>query len=79
LTLAVSTSCAPAHAASATRCFDSYAETRGHNFTLNAAFDECVAKLDSYAGLYVPGGRAPEYLALNPKASKGCASLREVH
>lgn len=40
-----------------------YSEKPGHNFTLNAAFDE--VKPDDYAGLVIPGGRAPEYLRLN--------------
>jgi protease I len=42
-----------------------YTEKRGHNFTLNATFDEIDAT--SYDGLVVPGGRAPEYLRLNAK------------
>ena len=42
-----------------------YSEKRGHNFTLNATFDE--AKPESYDALVIPGGRAPEYLRLNPK------------
>jgi protease I len=42
-----------------------YSEKRGHNFTLNATFDEI--RLESYDALVVPGGRAPEYLRLNPK------------
>jgi len=42
-----------------------YSEKRGHNFTLNAAFDEIDPTW--YAGLIVPGGRAPEYLRLNPR------------
>lgn len=40
-----------------------YTEKRGHNFTLNANFDD--VNPDHYAGLYLPGGRAPEYLRLN--------------
>ena len=40
-----------------------YSEKRGHNFTLNATFDE-VNPAD-YDGLVIPGGRAPEYLRLN--------------
>src|SRR5258708_9307961 len=40
-----------------------YTEKRGHNFTLNATFDEVRA--EDYDGLVVPGGRAPEYLRLN--------------
>ena len=42
-----------------------YSEKRGHNFTLNATFDEVRA--EDYDGLVVPGGRAPEYLRLNEK------------
>ncbi|BAI72205.1 Intracellular protease 1 [Azospirillum sp. B510] len=41
-----------------------YSEKRGHNFTLNAAFE--TASADAYDGLVIPGGRAPEYLRLNP-------------
>ncbi|AFK19063.1 DJ-1/PfpI family protein [Haloferax mediterranei ATCC 33500] len=37
-----------------------YLETRGHDFVLNATFDE-VDPAD-YDALVVPGGRAPEYL-----------------
>ena len=40
-----------------------YSEKPGHNFTLNATFAEI--KVDEYAGLVIPGGRAPEYLRLN--------------
>jgi len=42
-----------------------YSEKRGHNFTLNATFDE-INPAD-YDALVVPGGRAPEYLRLNAK------------
>ncbi len=42
-----------------------YTEKRGHNFTLNATFDQ-VNPAD-YDALVVPGGRAPEYLRLNAK------------
>lgn len=40
-----------------------YSESRGHNFTLNATFDQIEAS--KYDGLIIPGGRAPEYLAMN--------------
>ncbi|GFQ07443.1 protein dj-1 homolog d [Phtheirospermum japonicum] len=40
-----------------------YSESRGHNFALNATFDEIDAT--KYDGLVIPGGRAPEYLAMN--------------
>ena len=42
-----------------------YSEKRGHNFTLNATFDEAMPA--HYDALVLPGGRAPEYLRLNPK------------
>ena len=42
-----------------------YSEKRGHNFTLNATFDDVRA--ESYDALVIPGGRAPEYLRLNPR------------
>ena len=42
-----------------------YSEKPGHNFTLNATFDEI--DVASYDALVIPGGRAPEYLRLNPK------------
>ena len=42
-----------------------YSEKRGHNFTLNANFEEVHP--ESYDALVVPGGRAPEYLRLNPR------------
>ncbi|KAL6959705.1 Protein DJ-1 D [Sarracenia purpurea var. burkii] len=40
-----------------------YSESRGHNFTLNATFD--AIETSEYDGLVIPGGRAPEYLAIN--------------
>ena len=42
-----------------------YTEKRGHNFSLNATFDEINP--ENYDALVIPGGRAPEYLRLNPK------------
>ena len=42
-----------------------YTEKPGHNFGLNAAFDEIRA--EDYDALVIPGGRAPEYIRLNPK------------
>jgi len=41
-----------------------YTEKRGHNFSLNATFDDIDP--ESYDALVIPGGRAPEYLRLNP-------------
>ena len=40
-------------------------EKPGHNFTLNADFDG--VRPDDYDALVIPGGRAPEYLRLDPK------------
>ena len=40
-----------------------YSEKPGHNFALNAAFDD--VRPETYDALVVPGGRAPEYLRLN--------------
>jgi len=40
-----------------------YTEKPGHNFTLNANFADVDPS--QYAGLYLPGGRSPEYLRLN--------------
>lgn len=40
-----------------------YSEKPGHNFGINADFDEINA--DEYDGLVIPGGRAPEYIRLN--------------
>jgi protease I len=42
-----------------------YSEKRGHNFALNASFDQINP--EQYDALLIPGGRAPEYLRLNPK------------
>ncbi|WP_260703816.1 DJ-1/PfpI family protein [Edaphobacter flagellatus] len=42
-----------------------YSEKPGHNFTLNAAFDDI--RPEDYDALVIPGGRAPEYLRLNPR------------
>src|SRR3954463_11524114 len=42
-----------------------YSEKPGHNFTLNAAFDQVQAS--DYDALVIPGGRAPVSLRLNPR------------
>ena len=42
-----------------------YTELRGHNFALTADFD-AVDPAD-YVGLFITGGRAPEYIRLNPR------------
>ena len=45
-----------------------YSEKPGHNFALNATFAEIDAT--EYDALVIPGGRAPEYLRLNPAVIK---------
>jgi protease I len=42
-----------------------YTEKRGHDFALNATFADIRA--EDYDALLIPGGRAPEYLRLNPR------------
>ena len=42
-----------------------YSEKPGHNFTLNATFDE--VREQDYDALVIPGGRAPEYIRLNAR------------
>ncbi|HEY4980082.1 MAG TPA: DJ-1/PfpI family protein [Candidatus Acidoferrum sp.] len=42
-----------------------YSEKRGHDFALNATFED--VKAESYDALVIPGGRAPEYLRLNAR------------
>jgi protease I len=42
-----------------------YSEKRGHDFSLNATFDQVDER--RYDALVIPGGRAPEYLRLNAR------------
>jgi len=42
-----------------------YSEKPGHNFQLNKTFSEINEA--EYDGLVIPGGRAPEYIRLNPR------------
>ncbi|SFU84164.1 DJ-1/PfpI family protein [Pseudoduganella namucuonensis] len=42
-----------------------YTEKPGHQFALNANFDE--VDVSTYDALVIAGGRAPEYLRLNPR------------
>ena len=42
-----------------------YTEKKGHNFALNATFDQI--RPEEYHALMIPGGRSPEYLRLNPR------------
>jgi len=54
-----------------------YSEKRGHNFTLNATFDEINAA--QYEALVIPGGRAPEYIRLNPRVLEIVRHFAEAH
>jgi protease I len=42
-----------------------YSEKRGHDFRLNATFDD--VRPEEYDSLVIPGGRAPEYIRLNAR------------
>ena len=42
-----------------------YSEKPGHNFPLNATFDQ--VKPEDYDALVIPGGRAPEYIRMNAR------------
>lgn len=42
-----------------------YTELRGHNFALTADFD--AVDTADYVGLFITGGRAPEYIRLNER------------
>jgi len=42
-----------------------YSEKPGHRFTLNASFAE--VRPEQYDALVIAGGRAPEYLRMNPR------------
>ena len=44
--------------------YQTYTEKPGHQVTLTCTFNEVNPK--NYDGLYIPGGRAPEYLRMNP-------------
>ena len=52
-----------------------YSEKPGHNFILNATFDD-INPTD-YDALIIPGGRAPEYIRLNDKVLKICRHFAE--
>ncbi|MEZ6155337.1 MAG: DJ-1/PfpI family protein [Candidatus Scalinduaceae bacterium] len=54
-----------------------YSEKPGHNFTLNAAFNE--VKASDYDGLVIPGGRSPEYLRLNERVLEIVRHFSEVN
>lgn len=45
-----------------------YTEKRGHNFQITIDFDKLEA--EKYDALVIPGGRAPEYIRLDPEVIK---------
>ena len=56
------------HVATAIHDFEghqTYTEKPGHNFTLNASFEDVAES--SYDALVIPGGRAPEYLRMDAR------------
>ena len=54
-----------------------YSEKPGHNFALTATFDELHPQ--QYDALVIPGGRAPEYLRLNPKVIDLVRQFAQAH
>ena len=44
--------------------YQTYTERAGHSLMMTCNFNEVDPK--HYDGLYIPGGRAPEYLRVNP-------------
>ena len=54
-----------------------YTEKPGHNFTLNANFSDI--RPEEYDALLLPGGRAPEYLRLNPRVIEIVRYFAEAH
>jgi protease I len=54
-----------------------YTEKRGHDFALNATFAE-INPAD-YDALCIPGGRAPEYLRLNPAVLKSVKHFADAN
>jgi protease I len=54
-----------------------YSEKRGHNFTLNASFEE--VKAEEYDALVIPGGRAPEYIRLNENVLQAVRHFAEAN
>ena len=54
-----------------------YTEKRGHNFGVNATFAEVDAT--TYDALVLPGGRAPEYLRLDPRVIEVVRHFASTH
>ncbi len=45
-----------------------FKETKGHIFKINKNFED--TECENYSGLFIPGGRSPEYLQYNRKVLK---------
>jgi deglycase len=54
-----------------------YSEKPGHNFTLNATFEQ--VKPETYDALVIPGGRAPEYIRMNQEVLKAVRHFAEAN
>jgi protease I len=54
-----------------------YSEKAGHQFALNATFQE--VKPEQYDALVIPGGRAPEYLRLNEDVLRIVRHFAQAH
>jgi protease I len=54
-----------------------YSEKPGHRFALNATFDASNAA--DYDALVIPGGRAPEYLRLDPRVIRAVQHFAQAN
>jgi protease I len=54
-----------------------YSEKPGHRFALNATFD--TSNPADYDALVIPGGRAPEYLRLEPRVIKAVQHFAQAN
>jgi len=54
-----------------------YSEKPGHNFVLNASFEDIHPM--EYDGLVIPGGRAPEYIRLNDRVLEIVRYFAQAH
>jgi protease I len=54
-----------------------YSEKPGHRFALNATFDAITPA--NYDALVIPGGRAPEYLRLDPRVIKAVQHFAQAN
>jgi protease I len=54
-----------------------YSEKPGHRFTLNATFD--ALRPEDYDALVIPGGRAPEYLRMDPRVIKAVQHFAQAN